>query len=181
LGGEAIFNGMTSPAHRRRPPHLRQAGATYLVSWDLHPGQPPLTEAERSMVLETVRHFDGTHYDLLATLVLDRKVYVLLTPLGTRPLERTVGGWKRWASGQFGAAGRTAPFWRRGYLDRIMRGPEEVEDRLGQLKKVPGRRWPGTVEYPWLWVRGGPATSPSPGENDPIRLPSAAPAPPPSH
>jgi hypothetical protein len=171
---------MTSPLRRRRPPHLRQPGATYLVSWDLHSGQPPLTEAERGMVLETLQHFDGTHYELLATLVLDSKVYALLTPQGSRPLERTVGGWKRWTSGQFGVGGRTHPFWRRGYLDRIMRGPEEVDQRIRQMTEVPGRRWPGTVEYPWLWVRGGFATSPSPGENGPTQLPSAAPAPPPS-
>jgi hypothetical protein len=144
---------MPTPNVRRRPLHLRQAGATYLISWDLHPDQPPLTDAERRMVLETVQHFDGTHYDLLATLVLDRKVYVLLTPLATRPLERTVAGWKRWASGQFGAGGRTPPFWRRGYQDRIMRGPEEIAQRTRQLSEVPGRLWPGTGDYVGLWVR----------------------------
>jgi len=143
----------TTP-RRRRPPHLRKAGATYLVSWDLHPSQPPLTDAERTMMLENLRHFDGVHFDLLASLVLDEKVYVLVTPYPDRPLERTVGGWKRWASGQFGIDGRAAPFWRSGYLDRIIRSPEELQKRIGQLAESPQRRWPEIGEYPWFWVRG---------------------------
>jgi hypothetical protein len=153
VGLDIVARMSTPLTRRRRPPRLRQAGATYLVSWDLHTSQSHLSEAERTMLLETIRHFDRVHFDLLAALVMENKVYVLVTPSSTRPLERTVGGWKRWASGRLGAGGRTAPFWQTGYNDRIMRGPEEVAQRIEQLKRVPERQWPGTVRYPWLWVR----------------------------
>ena len=108
------------------------------------------------MMLETLHHFDGIHFHLLAAVVLPEKVYVLVTPSPARPLERTVGGWKRWASGQFGTGGRTPPFWRTGYKDRIMRGPAEVEQRIDQLRKLPGARTAEIAECPWFWVRGGP-------------------------
>jgi hypothetical protein len=106
------------------------------------------------MMLETLHHFDGIHFHLLAAVVLPDKVYVLVTPHSTRPLERTVGGWKRWASGQLGTGGRTPPFWRTGYKDRIMRDAAELDQRIRQLKDAPARRWPGLEDYAWLWVRG---------------------------
>jgi hypothetical protein len=119
------------------------------------------------MMLETLHHFDGTHFHLQAALVLDDKVYALVTPSPTRPLERTVGGWKRWASGQFGAGGRTAPFWRTGYHDRIMRGPAEAGQRIEQLKKLARAPTSEIAGYPWFWVRGegGEATAKLPPSN----------------
>lgn len=162
----------SAPLRRRARPHLREPGATYLVSWELHPDQPPLTEAERWMLLQTLLHFDNARFSLLAALVLDRKVYAVLTPFADRPLERIVGGWKRWASGQLGRGGtgesdgvategsgadtqvRRAPFWRQGYFDRVMRGPEETTRRIEQLRLLPGRQWPEAERYEWMWVRG---------------------------
>ena len=157
----------TPTTPRRQLLHLRHAGASYLVSWDLHPSQPPLTDAERSMTLDTLQHFNGTHFDLVAALVMEDKVYVLVTPSSSRPLERTVGVWKRWVSGQLGAGGRTAPFWRRGYKDRIMRDPAEGDQQIRQLKDAPGRCWPGMEVCAWLWVRGeGPSADDRPVVQD---------------
>ena len=141
---------MPAPTIRPRP-HLRQEGATYLVSWELHPAQPPLTEAERGMVMESVRHFDGTKYDLIAVLALAAKIYAVVTPYARQRVGRLAGSWKRWL---FGLDGRSLPLWRRGYFDRIMRGPEEVGRRIQQLRGLPGPLPQGTAEFEWLWLRG---------------------------
>jgi hypothetical protein len=112
------------------------------------------------MLLQTLLHFDNARFSLLAALVLDRKVYAVLTPFADRPLERIVGGWKRWASGQLGRAlvapapTRGAPFWQPGYFDRVLRDPEEIVRRIEQLRELPRRQWPELERYEWVWVRG---------------------------
>lgn len=131
------------------------------MSFELHPDQPPLSGADRTRVLETLRHFDGTRFTLHASLVLDRKAYAVVTPFVERPLERIIGGWKRWLSGLFGLDGRAAPFWKRGYFDRVMRGPEEVARRIEQLKTLSGGGGAELSSAPTrhdrcqsVWVRG---------------------------
>jgi hypothetical protein len=155
------------------------------VSWQLHQSQPPLSESERTMLLETLRRFDGVRFDLLAALVMGAQVYVLVTPYPDYLLERAVQSWKTWGARQLRLGGRMAPFWRRGFQDRIMRSAAESGLRIRQLAELPGRQWPGIVEYEWLWVRGEPPAQRERNGEDrmemtacPTPSPSAASAPP---
>ncbi len=47
------------PVITRYRRHWQLTGATYFVTWRLHPSQVELASIERDLVVSTLRHFDG--------------------------------------------------------------------------------------------------------------------------
>ena len=52
-------------------------GATYFVTWRLHPNQPLLQPEERTLVQTAILYFEGIRYHITAYVVMDDHVHVL--------------------------------------------------------------------------------------------------------
>jgi len=141
-------------SYRRRLPHFRLEGATYLVNWRVHPSLPELPERARSIVLQSLLHFNTKRYDLLGCVVMDDHVHLLLTPFEGWPLEKLVQNWKSFSAHRINKAlDRSGPVWLEEYYDRIMRDDAEFREKLEYVYKNPMERWPERKEYPYLWIK----------------------------
>lgn len=138
--------------YRRRLPHVRCAGATYFVTWRLAPKQPPLTLFERQHVADTIRHFAGSRYELLAYVVMDDHVHVLFTPHRHYEIERLLHSWQS-SSAHWIRRSSMALLWQREYFDRIVRNERELHAFVAYIVHNPSTRWPGVTGYPWVWCR----------------------------
>jgi putative transposase len=139
--------------HHRFLPHWRLDSAVYFVTWRLEKDQAALSVIERDRVATTLRHFDGTRYELLAYVVMDDHVHVLVKPAAMFPLERIVHSWKSYSGRNMHDGQRAGRVWQREYYDRIVRDEVEFADSLAYILDNPGRRWQGVGEYPWVWCR----------------------------
>jgi REP element-mobilizing transposase RayT len=88
---------------------------------------------------------------------MDDHVHVVVTPYPNQPLERLIQSWKARSAARFRQGIRVAPFWQRGYYDRIIRSPSDLEEKVRYVAMNPAKRWLGVVHYPWLWVGAEPA------------------------
>ncbi len=140
--------------YRRNLPHWRLAGATYFVTWRLAGGQAELSPAERSLIVECLRHFDQKKYDLFAYVVMDDYVHALVTPIGTAVLEQVVHGWKSFTTHQLQqASGRTGRVWQAEYFDRVVRDEAELLGKATYILHNPWKQWPELEEYLWVGAR----------------------------
>lgn len=88
--------------YRSRLPHVRIQGATYFVTWRLQKAQAELSEVERALVAESLRHFDGRRYLLHAYVVMNDHVHVLVEPRAAFRLESIVQSWKSFSAKRIG-------------------------------------------------------------------------------
>ncbi len=140
--------------YRRHLPHWRKDGAIYYVTWHLHRDQAELEPAERDLVLPALTYHDNRVYTLFAAVVMSDHVHMLLQPLAGKMLEKIMHSRKGSTSRKLARRfGRQAPVWQSEYFDRIVRDPHEFDQKLRYIIENPARRWPGTVDYAWLWVR----------------------------
>jgi REP element-mobilizing transposase RayT len=139
--------------YRRRLPHWRLTGATYHVTWSLHSEQPPLEPGERTIVLDALRYFVGSRYDLHATVVMDDHVHVIVQPYPDYKLETIVQSWKSFASNRLRKdSKRSGWVWQGEYYDRIMRTQQELWETVRYVADNPRARWPDIREYQWLLI-----------------------------
>ncbi|MEO8636638.1 MAG: transposase [Gemmatimonadales bacterium] len=136
----------------RRLPHWRLDGATYFVTWRLHRLQRPLTPAERTLVVSVLRHFDNTRFVLHALVVMDDHVHAIVTPLAGWALGHVLHSWKSYSANQLQrATRRRGPLWQIDSYDRIIRSSRDLAEKIAYIRRNPCHRWPGLLEYPWLW------------------------------
>jgi putative transposase len=137
--------------YRRRLPHWRVQGAVYFVTWRVAKNQPPLHPEEKTLVVDAIRHFDGTRYEVIAYVVMDDHIHVLVAPLHDHPLERILHSWKSFTSkGLRQLRERAAPVWQDEYFDRIVRGDADLMQKAQYILGNPLKRWPEVEEYPWV-------------------------------
>jgi putative transposase len=121
---------------RRRLPHWTLEGSTYFITFHLLSGT--LADDEVRLVLEHLRSGDGRFYRLAAAVVMPEHVHLLLRPLGNITLSRIMKGIKgvsaRRLNQRRGAAGTV---WQKESWDRIVRGPEEFEEKLQYMFNNP--------------------------------------------
>ena len=140
--------------YRRNLPHWRLAGATDFVTWRLAGGQSELSPAERSLVVQSLRHFDQKRYELLAYVVMEDHVHALVTPIGTAALEQVVHGGKSFTTHQLQHAfGRRGRVWQAEYFDRVGRDEAELLEKATYILHNPWKRWPELEEYRWVGAR----------------------------
>jgi REP element-mobilizing transposase RayT len=141
--------------YQRRLPHWRAEGATYFVTWRVHPLQDDLLSEERSIVVSALRHFDGARYRLHASVVMNDHVHVLVTPTDESALEGIVHSWKSFAANQIHAVGaRRGSIWQDEYLDRIVRNEPEFLEKANYILNNPWKRWPELEQYVWVGHEG---------------------------
>ncbi|MFH1116059.1 MAG: transposase [Pseudomonadota bacterium] len=144
--------------YRRALPHWRLEGSTYFITWRLQKGQQPLNHAERTLVKETILHFEHDRFDLYAFVIMDDHVHVLVTPLGKYTPEQIVHSWKSFSAHQMqrqdsGHRTREREIWEPEYFDRIVRNDRELLSMAEYIVNNPFTRWPDLTEYEWVGWR----------------------------
>jgi len=140
--------------YRRKLPHWRIEDSIYFVTWRLAKNQQGLRPAERTLVVDAIKHFDGLRYDLLAYVVMDDHVHVLACPLANHSLQQIVHSWKSFTANRLGKfQDRSAPVWQVEYFDRIVRDEDDLVQKAHYILNNPQKRWPETEEYPWVGYR----------------------------
>jgi putative transposase len=138
----------------RRLPHWRLDGSVYFVTWRLAPNQADLTADERNELMSALTHFDGSRYELYASVVMHDHVHVLVKPLGKHRLQEILHSWKSFTAHKFRRDyGRPLPIWQDEYLDRIVRDEQEFLDKAQYVINNPVKTWPELEDYPWVWVK----------------------------
>lgn len=141
--------------YRRNLPHWRLDGASYFVTWCLHRRQADLIPAERDLVVEVLRHFEGLRFVLHGFVVMNDHVHVVVTPSRGRPLEQVVHSWKSVSAWRLQREhGRRGAIWQNEYYDRLLRNAGERTQKIRYVLQNPIRRWPGITTYRWVWSGG---------------------------
>ncbi len=144
----------TLSVYRRRLPHWRKHGATYFVTWCMHPFQADLEAQERELVVQSLRHFDDLRYELSAYVVMNDHVHTLVTPREAHPLETIIHGWKSYTAYQMRRVHqRHGRIWQDEYFDRLIRDEHELLRTVGYILNNARRRWPDWKDYPWVGLR----------------------------
>ncbi len=153
--GSKLDSTNSTTCFRRRLPHWRQEGSTYFLTWRVRPDQPRLSDEERTVVSQAIRHFDGQRYNIAAFVVMDDHVHVLLSLDGTHQLSAIVHSWKTFTAHSIQRSrGKRGSTWQDEYFDRIIRSEREFIDKANYIFSNPFVRWPGIEEYPWTGGQG---------------------------
>jgi REP element-mobilizing transposase RayT len=138
--------------YHRDLPHWRQDGAVYFVTWRLHLKQAALSNQERDLVLDAIRHFDGERYAILIAVVMDDHVHVLVYPREGIALESLCHTWKSFTANQLQRKfQRQGAVWQKESFDRIPRQEREIREKATYILNNPFKRWPEIKEYKWLY------------------------------
>jgi len=135
---------------RRNLPHWTIDGSTYYVTFHLLAGE--LTKSERAIVLNHIKQSHRRFYQLAAVAVMPDHVHLVLRPLAEYALSRIMKGIKGVSSHLINQArGTTGSLWQDESWDRIVRDPEQFEEKLHYMWEnpfkaelvQPGELWDG--------------------------------------
>lgn len=132
-------------------------GSTYFLTYRCVPGRS-LDDADRTVILDNWKHWDGRRYNLHAVVMPDH-VHVLLTPvratdgsyLPLADILRTNKGFSSRAIGKL--HGRSGSLWQEERYDRIMRDEEEFWEKWVYMLKNPVEAGlcNRAEDYPWWY------------------------------
>lgn len=110
-------------------------------------------ERVAEIVEETLLHYDGTRYALLAWVIMPNHVHVVVETLSGTPLARMLQNWKGYSARQVNALlGRQGTLWHREYYDRYIRDVTHLENAVLYVHNNPVKA--GLVEAPAEWRYG---------------------------
>jgi len=90
------------------------------------------------LVQETLLHFDGDRYRLLAWVVMPNHVHVLIGTMDGHPLHAVVQAWKSFTSRHANRIlGRAGTFWQPEYFDRFVRNEAHFEAAVRYIHENP--------------------------------------------
>ena len=99
------------------------------------------------LIAETLTHFDGDRYRLIAWCVMPNHVHVVVR---TDELSKVVHSWKSFTAHKANEIlGRSGGFWYREYFDRLVRTDEELERIVAYVMGNPEKA--GLRDWPWRW------------------------------
>jgi len=131
--------------------------ATYL---DAGYGQCLLRqEVVARLVEDTLFHFDGVRYHLLAWCVMPNHVHVIAEMVAGYPLFEVVHSWKSYiASTANRLLGRRGAFWTREYHDRFIRDRDHLANAIRYVEHNPVSA--GLASHPEAWPYSSAAARP---------------------
>jgi REP element-mobilizing transposase RayT len=136
---------------RKNLPHWRSEGVIYFVTWRLHRHQEPLYPEERSLICQSLSHFDGERYLLGAYVVMDDHVHLMVCPLPQNELEEILRGWRSYTANQLQRVhNRIGEVWQTEPYDHILRNTKEARQKANYIHDNPFRRWPELREYEFM-------------------------------
>ena len=81
-----------------------------------------------TMVVKSLRHFDGERYRLGDFVVMPNHVHLLVCLLGTTEIEAQCKSWKRYAATEINRAlGKSGRFWQEESFDHLVRSVEQFQ------------------------------------------------------
>jgi alanyl-tRNA synthetase/REP element-mobilizing transposase RayT len=146
---------------RRRLPHFEQPWAIYALTISTA-GAKKLRPESRTVVLDALRHFDGSRYNLIAACVMPDHVHALLRPLVKDqnesgdavfwPLSELMHSIKSFTAKEINKIeGTKGAVWEQERFDRYVRGDRDLEEKFQYIVTNPERAGLGT-DYPWIWT-----------------------------
>jgi REP element-mobilizing transposase RayT len=102
------------------------------------------------LVVEALRHFDGTRYRLFAWCVMPNHVHVVVRPAPGQGLAGILHSWKSFTAKQANKILKTrgGGFWQREYYDHLVRDEQDLERIVQSVMDNPAR---AGLEG-WKWV-----------------------------
>jgi AICAR transformylase/IMP cyclohydrolase PurH/REP element-mobilizing transposase RayT len=155
VSGQGRWPGVAGDQQTRRNlPDLQTTGRTYFVTFRTR-GRTLPPEA-RTIVLETVKHWDGKKLSLHAAVVMPDHVHVLLTPFELEAgasvnLGEIIHSVKSFSAHEINRQQDwSGPLWLDERWDRIMRSRKEFVETYEYIETNPDRANLGQ-NYPWFW------------------------------
>ena len=154
---EGILQGATEQgrpltAHEER--ELDQLYATRIEAF-LDSGQGACHLAKReiaALIQETLQHFDGQRYDLIAWCIMPNHVHVIVRPFEGHDLPGILHSWKSFTAKQANKLlGETGAFWQDEYYDHLIRDEKDFNHHLSYLLQNPEKA--GLDAWPWVGSR----------------------------
>ena len=133
---------------RRNLPHWTMEGSTYYLTFRLRDDARHLEQADRQVVLSHLKSGDKVYYDLIAAVVMPDHAHALLRPRKGMELSRIMKGIKGVSARLVNQARRChGPLWQDESWDRIVRDPDELDEKLQYMLDNPVRK--GLVSDGW--------------------------------
>ena len=131
---------------------IRSSEYSYFVSTQTH-GRRSLFQVEKyaRLMVDVLKHYDGTGYVLHAYVVMPDHLHALLTP--SEAIEKSVqlikGGFSFRIKREHGMNGE---IWQPGFTDHLIRDSEDWERHLNYIKLNPvkARLVEDSVAYEWM-------------------------------
>jgi len=90
------------------------------------------------LMLQTMSHFDGVRFSLLAWAVMPNHVHAVIRPFRDCSLPSIIHGWKSFSSHMIGRrTGNGGRVWQSEYFDHLIRGPEELHQSIEYVVSNP--------------------------------------------
>ena len=141
----SLDSGLLQQAEAMQPDQARRWIDSHL---DLSKSGRIFDDENAAMIMEnTIRHFDGTRFDLLSWCIMPNHVHVLFVALGENRLGDIVRTWKIQVTKQLGGGQIFAS----DYFDRFIRNSKHMAITLAYIENNPVKA--GLCLYPeeWLW------------------------------
>ena len=100
-----------------------------------------------SIVAETLRHFDGTRYHLMAWCVMPNHVHVVLKTFAGEDLEKILHSWKSFTAHEINKIqNTTGAIWQKESYDHLIRDGEDLQNQVTYVLANPRKLAPA---WPW--------------------------------
>jgi putative transposase len=150
---------------RRRLPHFGKPWAIYAVTIGTK-SRRCLSPDARTIVLNALRHFHNTRYELFAVCVMPDHVHFLIQPWpkennGARdvifwPLRELLHSIKSFSAHEINKIEKQkGAVWERERFDRYVRSDRDLQEKFRYILRTP---WQSGVvrqkeDYPWMWTQ----------------------------
>jgi alanyl-tRNA synthetase/REP element-mobilizing transposase RayT len=162
---EPISPGATY-TRRRSLPHFEKPWAIYAVAFTTIPGRT-LSPDDRAIIIDALRHFHGSRYELFAACVMPDHVHLLLQPWiketegDAQPLFWSLGelmhSIKSYTAKEINKrSGATGSLWEQERFDRYVRGDRDLAEKFHYIVENPWRAGLADAQgdYAWVWSPG---------------------------
>ncbi len=103
------------------------------------------------IVVDSIRHFHGSHYQLFSWCVMPNHVHALFSPMQEHTLDSILHSWKSYSALEVNRIlARTGRFWQREYFDHLVRSEASFKKFAKYIQDNPKRA--GLVDWPWVGV-----------------------------
>ena len=141
---------------KRYLPHWEGPGEAYFLTFALR--RPPIVnltdERYARLVVDALRFFDGTRYDLYDYTVMPDHVHLIIKPVVSdnqaESLSRITHSLKSWLAHRINElAGREGDVWGKGSYDHVLRNLKDYEEKGAYI--LDNARRKGLVADPAKW------------------------------
>ena len=108
-----------------------------------------------TMVEDSLLHFDGERYRLIAWCVMPNHVHTVLMPLDGHTLGAIIQTWKSFSAKHANRLlRRSGRFWHKDYFDRFIRDEGHLERTISYIENNPVKAGLASSATEWRWSSG---------------------------